>query len=82
MLLFMQSHFIAGIKVGSANETGIRPVSSIGNGQDFDYDSAEEYIYYIEKVNVSVFKLIHINSAMMVNNLESSHRIKHTNSGW
>lgn len=49
----MQSHFIAGIKVGVGNDSGIIPVSSIGNGQDFDFDSAQGYIYYVEKINVS-----------------------------
>lgn len=53
VLLFMQSHFIAGIKVGVGNDSGIIPVSSIGNGQDFDFDSAQGYIYYVEKINVS-----------------------------
>ena len=48
----MQSRFIAGIKLGSTNVTGIVPVSSIGSGQDFDFDSKEGYIYYVEKINV------------------------------
>lgn len=58
ILLFMQSRFIAGIKLGSTNVTGIVPVSSISNGQDFDFDSKEGFIYYVEKINVSLLCLI------------------------
>lgn len=53
----MQSRFIAGIKLGSTNVTGIIPVSSISNGQDFDFDSREGFIYYVEKINVSILLL-------------------------
>ena len=54
--MFMQSRFIAGIKLGSTNVTGIVPVSSISSGQDFDFDSLHSYIYYVEKINVSLWK--------------------------
>ncbi|XP_035827354.1 low-density lipoprotein receptor-related protein 2 [Aplysia californica] len=60
ILLFMQSRFIAGIKLGSTNVTGIVPVSSIGSGQDFDFDSKQGYIYYVEKINGSL-KRIQVN---------------------
>uniref|UniRef100_A0A2C9KAN0 EGF-like domain-containing protein n=1 Tax=Biomphalaria glabrata TaxID=6526 RepID=A0A2C9KAN0_BIOGL len=57
ILLFMQSRFIAGIKLGSTNVTGIIPVSSISSGQDFDFDSKEGYIYYVEKINGSLKRI-------------------------
>ncbi|CAG5126006.1 unnamed protein product, partial [Candidula unifasciata] len=60
ILLFMQSRFIAGIKLGSTNVTGIIPVSSISNGQDFDFDSRDGFIYYVEKINGSL-KRIQVN---------------------
>ncbi|GFN87816.1 low-density lipoprotein receptor-related protein [Plakobranchus ocellatus] len=60
ILLFMQSRFIAGIKLGSTNVTGIVPVSSISSGQDFDFDSLHGYIYYVEKINGSL-KRIQVN---------------------
>ena len=53
VLLFMQSHFIAGMKISGEDNAGIIPVSSIGSGIDFDFDSAGGYIYYVEKINVS-----------------------------
>ena len=53
VLLFMQSHFIAGMKINGEDDAGIIPVSSIGSGIDFDFDSASGYIYYVEKINVS-----------------------------
>ena len=53
VLLFMQSHFIAGMKISGEDDAGIIPVSSIGSGIDFDFDSAGGYIYYVEKINVS-----------------------------
>ncbi|XP_059178824.1 low-density lipoprotein receptor-related protein 2-like isoform X2 [Physella acuta] len=57
ILLFMQSRFIAGIKLGSTNVTGIVPVSSISSGQDFDFDSKEGFIYYVEKTNGSLKRI-------------------------
>ncbi|KAK7507961.1 hypothetical protein BaRGS_00000926, partial [Batillaria attramentaria] len=60
VLLFMQSHFIAGIQIGNSNNTGIIPVSSIAGGLDFDFDSADGYIYYVEKINGSL-KRIQVN---------------------
>ncbi|XP_076440226.1 low-density lipoprotein receptor-related protein 2-like [Babylonia areolata] len=57
VLLFMQSHFIAGIKISGEDDAGIIPVSSIGSGVDFDFDSAHGYIYYVEKVNGSLRRI-------------------------
>ena len=52
----MQPHFIAGLKLdGDTGEedTAIIPISSIGQGVDFDFDSANGTIYYVENNNVS-----------------------------
>lgn len=57
ILLFMQSHFIAGLKISGEDDAAIIPVSSIGSGIDFDYDSANGTIYYVENINGSLRRI-------------------------
>lgn len=64
VLLFMQTHFIAGMKISGEDDAGIIPVSSIGSGVDFDFDSAQGYIYYVEKVNVSERRCVMLSTTL------------------
>ncbi|ESO92116.1 hypothetical protein LOTGIDRAFT_175728 [Lottia gigantea] len=57
VLLYMQPRMISGIKPDSKGKPSMIPVTSLVDGLDFDYDSREGFIYYIEKENGSLRRI-------------------------
>ncbi|XP_041374759.1 low-density lipoprotein receptor-related protein 2-like [Gigantopelta aegis] len=57
VLLYMTQSQIAGLTIDKAESNGVVPISSIPNGLDFDFDSKEQMIYYVQKQNGSLRRI-------------------------